>query len=63
MHLTMIQFKLYGAPDFTDICVVRNDGIAKKYALQLQEKYPSYKCGEFAFKKVKYVKHLMEREC
>lgn len=56
MHMTMIQFKRYDSELATDICVVRNEPSAKKYAQTLKETYHSYRCGEFFFKKIKFIK-------
>ena len=54
----MIQFKLFGQPDYTDICIVRSQGEAKKYTEFLKAKYPSYQCGEFAYKKITFIKSV-----
>lgn len=58
MHMTMIQFKLFGKTDYTDICIVRSKGEARKYTEFLKAKYPSYECGEFAYKKIKFIKSV-----
>lgn len=56
MHMILIQFKRYDQDSSTDICVVRNKPIANKYTKSLVDQYPSYRCGEFFFKKIKYIR-------
>lgn len=62
MHMTMIQFKRADQQQLTDVCVVRNQGVAKQYAAMLQAKYPSYQSGEFVYKKVKFIQSV-PKEC
>ena len=56
MHMVLIQFKRYDQDASTDICVVRDKPSADRYTKSLIERYPSYRCGEFFFKRVKYIR-------
>lgn len=56
MHMVLVQFKRYGQDSVTDICVVRDQFAAERYAKEIVQRYPSYKNGEFVFSRIKFIR-------